>query len=215
MFRSSLDTNILERSIFSGFVISILLVFIGFSRDCDNISKSILRLHIIANSNNEEDQNLKLKIRDKILEESSNYFSESVNDLVSAEKAIENNISNLKNSIEIEVLRHGFDQSVKIEIKNMYFNTCKYNDIILPAGFYDAIRITLGKGSGRNWFCVMFPAICISFSSQKSNMESILTFKELNIVKNKGRFKIKFKIIEIFISIKTWIVNVLSSTIYL
>ena len=124
-----------------------------------DISNNVFRLHVIANSDTDEDQNLKYKVRDSLL----NYMNTLCDEINSKEEAvsiIENNKNNFK-KIALEVIHsEGFDYSVNINIGNFEFPTKNYGDISLPAGMYDALRIEIGTASGQNWWCVMFPPLC-------------------------------------------------------
>ena len=171
-----------------------------------NISNSVFRLHVIANSDNKEDQNLKYKVRDALL----NYMNELCKDITSKEDAIlmvQNNKDNFEN-IAIKVIHdEGFDYSVNINIGNFQFPTKTYGDISLPAGMYDALRVEIGAAVGKNWWCVLFPSLCfIDISSgvveedSKTMLEDNLSEESYTIVSDNsnGIVKFKFKILEFF-----------------
>lgn len=120
---------------------------------------SIFRLHIIANSNSAEDQAVKLKVRDAVLE----YEAENL-DAVSAAKTREELITHGAELLEIieGVLRsNGFDYGAQMLVGTFPFPDREYNGVLYPAGDYDAFRVILGDGAGENWWCVMFPPLCI------------------------------------------------------
>ena len=129
------------------------------------LGENIFRLHILANSDSEEDQTLKLKVRDTILE----YMKTLTNDMSDKQAVIELSKKHLQDFKEIaeDVIReNGYDYSVNLEIGNFYFPTKYYGNISLPAGNYDALKIEIGEADGQNWWCSLFPPLCfVSVSS--------------------------------------------------
>lgn len=172
----------------------------------DNISNSVFRLHVIANSNTDKDQNLKYKVRDNLI----NYMNNICNNCSSKQEAINivnNNINQFKTIALNTIKNEGFNYNVNIEIGNFQFPTKHYGDISLPAGFYDALKIEIGEAKGENWWCVMFPSLCfIDISSgivpdeSKKELQETLSNEEYSIISNKSNlnFKLKFKLLEFF-----------------
>ena len=172
----------------------------------NNLSDAVFRLHVIANSDSVEDQDLKLKVRDSLL----NYMNEICSDCSTKEEAISLAHTHTNKFHEIAtqtILDNGYNYSVKINIDNFYFPTKNYGDISLPAGLYDALRVEIGEAKGQNWWCVMFPSLCfIDISSgivdeeAKENLEENLEEESYTIISdtNKTNIKFKFKIIEFF-----------------
>lgn len=124
------------------------------------IKTDTLRLHIIANSDSDFDQELKLKVRDRVLEYTGELFAE-VSGKTEAEALAEYSSDEIKNIAEEVIVENGADYSVSVEITNMWFETRSYDGFTLPAGDYDAVRIIIGAGEGHNWWCVMYPPLCI------------------------------------------------------
>ena len=171
-----------------------------------DISNSVFRLHVIANSNSDEDQSLKYKVRDSIL----NYMNNICKDCNSKQEAI-NIVSEHQEEfkqVALETIKNeGYSYTVKIEIGNFEFPTKQYGDISLPAGFYDALKVEIGKAEGRNWWCVMFPSLCfVDISSgivpeeSKEELQDILSDEEYAIISDnsKPNIKLKFKLLELF-----------------
>lgn len=171
-----------------------------------DISDSVFRLHVIANSNSDEDQNLKYKVRDNLL----NYMNNICKDCTSKEEAI-NIVSEHQEEfrqVALETIKNeGYSYDVKIEIGNFEFPTKQYGDISLPAGFYDALKVEIGKAEGRNWWCVMFPSLCfVDISSgivpeeSKEDLQNVLSDEEYAIISNNSNYgiKFKFKLLEFF-----------------
>lgn len=124
------------------------------------VRSETLRLHIIANSDSDFDQALKLKVRDRILESTGELFSE-VSGKTEAVAAAKFSSDDIKNIAEAVIKEEGYDYSVQVEVTKMWFETRSYDGFTLPAGDYDAVRIIIGAGEGKNWWCVMYPALCI------------------------------------------------------
>lgn len=170
----------------------------------NDISNSVFRLHVIANSDSEEDQNLKLLVRDSVLD----YMNSIAKDAKSKEDVI-NLVNEHKddfyNVARNTITKNGYDYDVNINIGNFEFPTKNYGDISLPAGYYDALRIEIGNHEGKNWWCVMFPPLCfVDISSgiveddSKELMKDNLTEEEFNIVsEDNTEYKVKFKLIEL------------------
>lgn len=124
-----------------------------------DISDSVFRLHVLANSDSIEDQELKYKVRDKLL----TYMNSICKNTSSKEEAINianSNISEFKKIAQDVIYENGYTYDVNVEIGNFEFPTKTYGDISFPAGYYDALRVTIGEAKGQNWWCVMFPPLC-------------------------------------------------------
>ena len=178
----------------------------------NNLADSVFRLHVIANSDSKEDQELKYKVRDKLIE----YMNTLTNDINSKEEVIEIAKTHLEDFKEISqnvVKENGYNYDVNVEIGNFSFPTKTYGDISFPAGFYDALKVEIGKAEGQNWWCVMFPPLCfvdvtsgIVPEESKENLEENLGNEEYKLIsdtENNSILNIKFKIIELFESIGT------------
>lgn len=124
------------------------------------VKTDTLRLHIIANSDSDFDQELKLKVRDRVLEYADGLFAE-VYGKTEAEALAKYSASDIKAAAEEVIAESGADYSVSVEITNMWFETRSYDGFTLPAGDYDAVRIIIGAGEGHNWWCVMYPPLCL------------------------------------------------------
>lgn len=179
------------------FVLTVIYSIIPFQAQCCEISEDTFRLHILANSDSDSDQALKLKVRDRVLNYTSQLF-ENAKSKNEAETIISDNLQSIANIAYDEVLKNGYSYKVNAEITNMYFTTRYYDDYTLPSGMYDALRITIGQGQGHNWWCVMYPSICISSNIDKdTKAKEVFDEQEYNIVKNE-QYEYKFKIVEIF-----------------
>ena len=192
-------------------LISLLFCFIFISISSyahtlsENLSANFFRLHILANSNSEIDQDLKLKVRDGIIEymnsqELSNYSKEEVITLVKT------NLDSYRKVAENIIKENGFNYPVSLEVGTFCFPTKIYGNISLPAGNYEALRINIGQAQGENWWCSLFPPLCfVDISSgviddnSKESLKENLSEEEFAIItSNNGTIKLKFKILEIF-----------------
>ena len=171
-----------------------------------DIADSVFRLHVIANSDSTEDQNLKLKVRDELLL----YMNNISKDCSSKEEVIKiakENINKLKEIASKVIYDNGFNYSVDIEVGISDFPTKYYGDIALPAGSYDALRVKIGDAKGQNWWCVMFPPLCfvdvssgIVPDSSKEEMKENLNDEEYDLISksDSNEISFKFKLIELF-----------------
>ncbi|MEF2919085.1 MAG: stage II sporulation protein R [Acutalibacteraceae bacterium] len=188
-----------------GFVLSFAISQTVFVAECEDMSNRLLRLHILANSDSEEDQNLKLMVRDYILEISADMFQQADN-LLEAEHIANTNLDVIIDKAQKYVYSLGYNYTVQGEVKeNMYFTTREYDDFTLPAGNYHAFRITIGEGKGSNWWCVMFPPLCFSVAEENnSGLSDVLNNQQLDITENSKQYQYKFKIVEIYNDIKNF-----------
>lgn len=123
------------------------------------ISNNVLRLHVLANSDSQQDQALKLKVRDCVLEE-TNLLLQNCANRAEAEMRIEANMQRLSHAAVKCVTEEGYDYPVTVRMEDIYFPTRTYDGGALPAGVYKALRVEIGKAEGRNWWCVLFPQLC-------------------------------------------------------
>lgn len=168
------------------------------------LQNNIFRLHILANSDSEADQTLKLAVRDSVIE----YMKTINNTSFTKEETIQNVNSHLKDLQKIaedKIHELGYDYAVSLEVGNFYFPTKYYGNISLPAGNYDALKINIGEAQGQNWWCSLFPPLCfIDISSgyledeDKEILEANLTEEEFALVSSSSPdVKLKFKIVEL------------------
>lgn len=188
----------LEISLFCGLVISVLLSIISFGASCGEIRQDVLRMHVIANSDSVEDQAVKLKVRDAVLEAGEDLFDGTLT-AEGAEQVLDSDIERLQNAAQNVLTENGFDYGVRVEIGKDYFNTRTYDgEVTLPAGEYEAVRVILGEGQGQNWWCVMFPPMCLPAAEADTEISDVLTQNEEDVVKSNPKYEARFKIVELF-----------------
>lgn len=188
-------------SVTVGIVVAILFSICSFAKTSEEIRSDVLRLHVIANSDTSVDQNLKLRLRDYILQEGKDIFNGSVN-VENAVEKIEPVLPELEKSAKAFVNQAGFDYDVKISLSNEYFTTRTYETVTLPAGKYLALRIVIGSGEGHNWWCVMFPPMCVPAADKKDEIENVFSEKEIKLVESKPKYEPRFKVVEIYEQLK-------------
>jgi len=187
------------------FVYTFICAFSYVNAVSTNIQDSVFRLHVIANSDSDEDQNLKYIVRDKILE--------YINSISGSESSKEDvitlateNIDKIQEIAENTIRENGYNYSVKLNIGNFAFPTKTYGDISFPAGYYDALKIEIGETKGQNWWCVMFPPLCfvdvtsgVVPEESKEIIKENLSDEEYELVsENNNEISFKFKIVEMF-----------------
>lgn len=171
-----------------------------FIKTSEQISDDVFRLHILANSDEEYDQALKLKVRDAVLEKGRDIFinCSSLDEII---EACKDNIGLFEDTAERCVAENGFDYPVKVYVDEEFFNTREYEKITLPSGVYNALKIEIGQAEGHNWWCVMFPAICLSAVCE-DEINEVLDEKESALISKNQKYEIRFKIVEIYERIK-------------
>ncbi len=154
----------MKRKIFLRCIIGIFLAVVLIAGVCEqvqgDIASGVVRLHIIANSDKEVDQSIKLAVRDSVLAAQERIFPDGLTKSLTYEQK-----ELLTQAAEGVLRSKGVQYGATIETGKFYFPTKKYENITLPAGEYDAVRIILGKGSGQNWWCVMYPPLCFADSA--------------------------------------------------
>ena len=198
-------------------LIFLLTLFIFFSAYSyvtavsSDISDSVFRLHVIANSDSQEDQNLKYKVRDALLE----YMNTLCSSEFSKEEAMniaENHIDDFSNIAQDIVTQNGYDYPINVSIGKYNFPTKEYGDVSSPAGNYDALRVEIGSASGHNWWCVMFPPLCfvdvssgVVPESSKELLQDGMSEEEYDLLtksSDNSELNFKFKIVELFENLK-------------
>lgn len=179
-------------------VFTVSISFARFDALCQDIRDNVFRLHIRANSNSDEDQKLKLMVRDAILNAEGENFGECEN-LNDAMSYAENNIENFEKIATDVIKSMGYDYNVNISVGDAFFENREYDDFTLPAGVYKSLNINIGSGAGKNWWCVMFPAVCIGASS---DLSKAINEQSSELVFNKNKYTIRFKTVEIYEDIK-------------
>ncbi len=192
-----IDRSAAVRAVACALVLVLTLGICGFDAKCDTIRENVLRLHVLANSDSESDQALKLKVRDALLTASSEVFENCESEDEAVLQA-QKNIDRFTEIAQKTVKDNGYDYLVTVEIADTWFETRDYENFSLPAGTYEALRVVIGQGGGHNWWCVMFPSICLPAATDKKDFSSVLEDDTAEIVEQPSRYKARFKIVEVF-----------------
>ena len=191
-------------------LIFLVLLFCFYAEKVNqDLSDSMIRLHIVANSNSDADQALKYRVRDAVI----TYMTERMDSLQTKETAgayVNDHIGELETVANAVIAREGYSNLARVSFGKYPFPTKRYENVILPAGFYDAVKVEIGQAEGENWWCVMFPPLCfVDDTKGEMNEEYMdvlkdeLSSEEMDIIlasDSEGEIpvEIKFKIVEIF-----------------
>ncbi len=190
----------LEFSILFGFICSVFWSFADFNASCEELRHNVLRLHIVANSDSEADQALKLKIRDAVLEESEDLFGQDC-DLASALNSANRSLGRYEEIANRVIAENGFGYKAEARIGNAFFDTRVYDGFTLPGGNYQSLIINIGKAEGKNWWCVIFPSVCLPTEKSETLSKSVGE-KSCAVAENPEGFKIRFKTVELYEKLK-------------
>ena len=186
-------------------ILYILVYSIAYANSTiSNLSDKLFRLHVIANSNSETDQNLKYKVRDSLI----SYMNDICKNASTKQEAIciaNTHIKEFTKIAQNTIKKNGFNYKVKVTIGNYPFPTKTYGDISLPAGYYDALKVEIGEAKGKNWWCVMFPSLCFVDMSNgivpeesKKDLQNSLSIENYNLISSdNSEYQFKFKIVEL------------------
>jgi stage II sporulation protein R len=181
------------------FVLSFVMVLVYFlpSPSEAQIYDKVLRLHVLANSDSPKDQSLKLMVRDEILE-----YSKTLGEfegVESAEETYSHELEKIKEIAKEVIISQGYDYPVDVSLGYEYYPTRQYEDVSLPAGEYLSLKVMIGGAAGQNWWCVLYPPLCISAASADEELiDAGFTPEQMQIITDgeSTRYKVKFKILE-------------------
>lgn len=176
----------------SALVIAISVAFVSYIFSSDSSSKAykskLIRLHVLANSDSPEDQELKLKVRDKIITNMNTKLGNSKS-IDETRKIVKDNIEEIKEIALKEIKSNQKDYQVAVSLGNQNFPTKSYGGFTLPSGQYEALKVVIGEGKGQNWWCVMFPPLCfiditngLTDNNTKDELRKVLTEEEFNMI---------------------------------
>lgn len=176
-----------------------LLLGLWLEREQTRVSDSVLRLHVLANSDSAEDQSLKLMVRDAVLEEAKVILPEG-SSVREAEQILGRNLERLAAAGAAVVEQEGYDYPVSARLEDSWFPTKEYEDFALPAGQYRALRIVIGEGGGQNWWCVVFPPLCLASVSEpaaQTALEAGMNGRQVALLTGESEgYVVKFKLLE-------------------
>jgi stage II sporulation protein R len=191
-----------KRILIATFTIIGLYVLLGFLPIHSEaaIYDNVLRLHVLANSDSSEDQALKLEVRDRILEETATLFKDCKSK-DEAREAVESNLDKIREIAEQTVREAGYDYGVSVSLGEEEYPTKNYEECCFPAGEYLSLRVMIGEAEGENWWCVLFPPLCIDAAGESREVfaEVGLTDEQYSFITetDNAQYKVRFKLLEV------------------
>ena len=204
--RNSRRLRIWELALLIGLAVFLLTGALSL-RSQDQLADKVVRLHVLANSDSEEDQALKLKVRDRVLERATELLEQAA-DRREAEALLRGQLLELEEIAAEEIAANGYDYPVSVELEPTQFPTKEYDGFSLPAGSYRALRVVLGEGDGRNWWCVVFPPLCLSSVTEVADtaLAAGLGEEDVRLITGEsGGYVVKFKCIELWEEFQGWL----------
>ena len=176
--------------------VSVLIWCFGVISDRKSLNENLIRLHVVANSDSAEDQSIKLQVRDAVVES----LQDAMKDMGNVEEAkayIQENIPKIQEVANRVLTQAGVDADAVVTLAKETFDTRYYDTFKLPAGIYEALRITIGEGEGKNWWCVVFPGLCIpATSSGFADVAAGAGFDECLVSTLEGEYEIRFFLLD-------------------
>lgn len=195
--------SLLGKALVCGFVLAALCSFFPFAAACGQLPRDVVRLHVVANSNGAEDQAVKLLVRDAVLKEAARWY-QGAGSMEEASSQLCTHLQSIAGAARQVLGEQGVGYSATAQMTEMYFPTRDYGDFRLPAGRYRTLRVTLGEGAGKNWWCVVFPSLCLPAATQE---EALLTLPEgeRQVVEGGQEVQVKLKAVELWESLREWL----------
>lgn len=182
------------RAVTGGVILCVLLQLLGFTAACDELRHETVRLHVLAHSDSDADQALKLQVRDAVTAAAATLLADAA-DHADALATLEAALPTLTATAQQTVYDAGYTYPVRAELTQMYFTTREYDSGTFPAGTYDALRISIGDARGRNWWCVVYPPLCVSAAMKPPDARPVLTERQTKVVST-PKYAVRFKIVE-------------------
>ena len=201
MKKRSWDLRRLDAALGAGLLLAMLITpLAGFGQRCAQVRQEVLRLHILANSDSPADQALKLRVRDAVLAETGDLFA-GAGSLEEARAAAGENLPAIEAAARRALAEANCDAPVKAELTRMYFNTREYGEkTTLPAGQYQALRLSIGEAKGKNWWCVMFPPICVPAAEapqeEQQSPECQSALQDIEELNQEPHYRLSFALVE-------------------
>ena len=194
---------IIQAALLIGFITAVFCEGIcAFAESRRGITEDVFRLHVIANSDSDEDQALKLRVRNAVLEASADIFGGAVS-AADAKQLSEENLQLFEAAAAAEIAASGYDYPVHCEVGTVHFDRRVYGSAELPEGDYSALRVIIGEGDGRNWWCVMFPALCLPAVTNTDEVLSlaaesgVISADELELMQDPENYEVRFYFAEV------------------
>lgn len=180
------------KAITGGLILCLLCSLLGVWGQAQGVRDSVVRLHILANSDSTADQTLKLQVRDAVTAAAADWplTADSADEAAALARE---RLPQIRAVAQQTVAAAGYDYPVAVELTETYFTTRRYDTVTLPAGVYQAVQVTLGEGQGQNWWCVMYPPLCVGSGADLSDA---LTPHQQDYVQSGQRYRVRFWLVE-------------------
>lgn len=194
------------RAAFCGFVLAAVWGMFPFAAACAELPEHVVRFHVIANSDDPADQAVKEKVRDAVLTEAARWYGDATT-MEEASGLLCVHLEALQAAANETLRANGVQDQAVVRVTDQYFPTRNYEGFTLPAGTYRTLLVTIGEGKGKNWWCVVFPALCLpaAEADQPSDVLSALPETQRDVVEHPQQYRIKFKAVELFEELKRWL----------
>ena len=198
--------NVERDKLFLSVVAIFISIYIAFSctyfaSAADTVRNDVVRLHILANSDSEKDQTVKLLVRDALLKKNTSLLSDGIN-TDNAHMYFNDSKDELLKTAKEVLFENGFNYDVKIFLQKEYFETRRYDSLTFPAGEYLSLKVVLGEGKGHNWWCVMFPPLCVPVAddvkADKTKTTDYLSVAGEKVINSGEKYIVKFKLLELY-----------------
>ena len=198
------------RALVCGFLLTAAAGMFPFAASCAELPDHVVRLHVIANSDDPADQAVKEKVRDAVLLEAARWYGDAAT-MEEASSILCVHLEALQAAAEQALRENGVKDKAVVRVTDQYFSTRDYESFTLPAGVYRTLLVTIGEGKGKNWWCMVFPALCLPAAEEKTetarpdDVLSALPESQREVVEHPQRYRIKFKAVEWFEELKRWL----------
>lgn len=173
----------------------------------DTLAQKMIRLHVIANSDSEADQALKLEVRDKVLDFTTTVLQRSA-DMEDAQVRLREELTRIETIAQREIAAQGYDYPVTAQLASAEFPLKEYDGFSLPAGEYMALRLVIGEGEGRNWWCVVYPPLCTAAAADmpQTAIQAGLTGDDVSLITGEDTgYVLKFRSVELWEQLRQWL----------
>lgn len=195
--------KLLGRALACGFLLAAVGSWFPFAASCAELPQNVVRLHVVGASDSAEDQAVKLKVRDAVLAEAAKWY-EKTDSMEEASAALCVHLEAIQKAGERALLENGSRDGLSVRMGEFYFPTRDYGDFSLPAGKYRTLRVTVGEGRGKNWWCVVFPSLCLPAAEDREAL-ALLPGDQREIVEHPQKYRVKWKAVELYEELKKWL----------
>lgn len=196
--------NLLFRCALCGLLLAASIGWLTVAGPSQQLPENVLRLHVIANSDSPGDQALKLQVRDAVLQEASRWCRDAET-FQDANTLVCTHLESIMDAAQHTVKENGFTDRAVASVTEEFFPTRKYNGFTLPAGRYRALRIVIGEGSGHNWWCMVFPSLCLPAATEGEDVLAGLPESQRAVAQGQEEITVSLKLLEWYEQLKNWL----------